>query len=407
MFKMKFKKTKFYLLQIFILAIVLTICKFASNETFAKSKSAPKTTTKTTSVSKKHREAPMRGVWISYINLNMGSHPNPERAFKLKFDNMVRIAKKNKMNALFVAVRPFSDALYPSKTFPWSHCLTGEQGKNPGFDPLKYMVKKAHASGLEFHAWLNPFRISLNNVPSKLSASNPYNKLKPKKYFIKYDGGICYNPAYSEVQNLIVDGVKEIVKKYDVDGIHFDDYFYPTSADATAKDTAYKNYCKKGGKMGIHQWRMKNVNTFVKKVYKSVKEIKPNVEFGISPSGNTGNCYSMGADVKTWCEKNGYIDYICPQIYWSLDFKTKPFEKTAKEWRNLVKNKNVNLYCGLALYKIGTDADNGTWKGKNNILAREFKISKKLNYNGVILYSYGQICSEKTTKEMQNLKKEF
>ena len=115
----------------------------------------------------------------------------------------------------------------------------------------------------------------------------------------------------------------------------------------------------------------------------------------------------MGADVKTWCEKNGYIDYICPQIYWSLDFKTKPFEKTAKEWRNLVKNKNVNLYCGLALYKIGTDADNGTWKGKNNILAREFKISKKLNYNGVILYSYGHICSEKTTKEMQNLKKEF
>lgn len=408
MSEVKFKKTKLYLLQIFILAIIFTICKLTGTSTFAKSKSNTKSTSQNSSVTtSKKTSRPMRGVWISYINLNMGTHPNPEKAFKLKFDNMVATAKKNKINTLFVHVRPFGDSFYPSNVFPWSHCLTGTQGKNPGFDPLKYMIKKAHASGLEFHAWINPFRISINSIPEKLSKSNPYYNLGAKKYFIKYENGICYNPAYSKVQNLIINGIKEIVKKYKIDGIHFDDYFYPTSDGASLNDVAYENYRKKGGKMGIHQWRMKNVNTFIKKAYKSVKNIKPNVKFGISPAGNIDNCYSMGADVKTWCEKDGYIDYICPQIYWSLDFKVMPFEKTAGAWKNLIKNQNINLYCGLALYKVGTDADSGTWKGKNNILANEFKISKKLKYDGAIIYSYGQLCSKTTEKEMQNLKKEF
>lgn len=408
MIKTKNKKTKFYLLEILALIIIITTCSFVNNSIFAKSKntaeSTPKSISKTTP---KKKNKPMKGVWISYIDLKMGSHPNPEKAFKFKFDNMVKTAKENKANALFVHVRPFSDSFYPSNAYPWSHCLTGKQGENPGFDPLKYMIEKTHASGLEFHAWINPFRISINNIPDKLSKSNPYYKLGNEKYFIKYGNGICLNPAYPKVQNLIIDGVKEIVKNYKIDGIHFDDYFYPTNDEATLKDIAYKNYRKKGGKMGIHQWRMQNVNTFINKVYKSVKDIKPGVKFGISPSGNIDNCYSMGADVKTWCEKDGYIDYICPQIYWSLDFAVKPFEKTAKEWKNLVKNKNVNLYCGLALYKVGTDADGGTWKGKNNILANEYKIAKKLNYDGMVLYSYGQLCSSKTAKEMQNLKKEL
>ncbi len=406
MCKLKSKKTKLYLLQILVLAIIFTVCKLAITSTFAKSKSNAKSTSQSSSINTT-KNRPMRGVWISYIDLKMGAHPNPEKAFKLKFDNMVATAKKNGINTLFVHVRPFGDSFYPSNVFPWSHCLTGTQGQIPGFDPLKYMIKKAHASGLEFHAWINPFRISINNIPDKLSKSNPYYSLGAKKYFIKYENGICYNPAYSKIQNLIINGIKEIVEKYNIDGIHFDDYFYPTSNDATLKDMAYKNYRKKGGKMGIHQWRMKNVNTFIKKTYKSIKDIKPNVKFGISPSGNVNNCYSMGADVKTWCSEKGYIDYICPQIYWSPNFQVMPFEKTAKAWKNLVKNQNINLYCGLALYKVGTDADNGTWKEKNNILANEFKISKKLKYNGVVLYSYGQLCSKITKKEIKNLKKEF
>ena len=337
----------------------------------------------------------------------MGNHPNPEHAFKFKYDSMVKNAKENKMNALFVCVRPFSDAFYPSKIYPWSHCLTGSQGKDPGFDPLKYMVKKSHASGLEFHAWINPLRVSLNHIPPKLCNSNPYNTLGSKKYFINYSGGIVYNPAYKKVQDLVADGVKEIVEKYKVDGIHFDDYFYPSGSNAISKDTAYKNYRKKGGKMGIHQWRMKNVNTLIKKVYKTVKSTNPNVKFGISPSGNIGYCQSIGADVETWCQDSGYIDYICPQIYWSLDFKVMPFEKTAKTWKALIKNPNVKLYGGLALYKAGTDMDQGTWKGRNNIIANEFKITKQLKYDGIVLYSYKQMISSVAAKEMANLKKEL
>lgn len=402
MLKIKNKKTKFYLLEMLMFIIIITACGFANNSIFAKSKNDSKATN---SISKKQKNTPMRGVWISYLDLKMGSHPNLEKAFKFKFDNMVKTAKENKMNALFVQVRPYSDAFYPSKIYPWSHFLTGTQGKDPGFDPLKYMINKTHASGLKFHAWINPYRVSLNGVPNKLSKSNPCNKFKSTKYLIEYDGGVCLNPAYSKTQNIIIDGVKEIVQNYKVDGIHFDDYFYPTGADATSKDIAYKNYRKKGGKMGLHQWRMKNVNKFIKKVYKSVKDIKPNVIFGISPAGNIGNCYSMGADVKTWCEKEGYIDYICPQIYWSLDFKVMPFEKTAGAWKNLIKNQNINLYCGLALYKAGTDLDQGTWKNKKDILAKEFNISKKLKYDGVVIYSYGQMNSPKTKSEMRNLKK--
>ncbi len=407
MFKWTSKKARLYFPQIFLLVLTVIACSFAGNNILAKSKNNSMQNKKSVSTLPKNEEKSMRGVWISYIDLKMGLNPNPEDAFKRKFDNMVKNAKENKINTLFVHVRPFGDAFYPSKLFPWSHCLTGEQGKDPEFDPLQYMVQKTHQEGLEFHAWINPFRISINNVPDKLSDSNPYNYLNNKKYFIEYSGGICYNPAYKKVQNLIIKGIEEIIKNYEVDGIHFDDYFYPTSDDATAKDIAYKNYCEKGGKMGIHQWRMKNINAFIKKTYKSIKDINPKVEFGISPSGVTKNCYSMGADVKTWCEKEGYIDYICPQIYWSLDFDVKPFEETAKEWKNLIKNQNINLYCGLALYKAGTEADNGTWKNKNDVLAEEFKISKKLKYDGVVLYSYGQLCSTQTAREIQNLKNEL
>lgn len=408
MIKTKNKKTKFYLLELLSLIIIISICSFINNSISAKSKKNSATTAKSTSqTTSKKINTPMIGIWVSYIDLKMVSHSNPEKAFKFKFDNIIKTAKENKINTLFVHVRPFSDSFYPSDIYPWTHCLTGEQGKNPGFDPLEYMIQKSHANGLKFHAWINPFRISINNIPDKLSKSNPYYKLNSKKYFIEHENGICLNPAYPKVQNLIIDGVKEIVKKYKIDGIHFDDYFYPTSKNVTLKDIAYKNYRKKGGKMGLHQWRIKNVNKFIKNVYKSVKNIKPDVEFGVSPSGNIENCYSMGADVKTWCEKEGYIDYICPQIYWSIDFAVKPFEKAANEWRNLIKNKNMNLYCGLALYKVGTNADNCTWKGKKNILANEFKISKKLKYDGIVLYSYSQLISSDTSEEMKNIKKEL
>lgn len=407
--KVKNKRSKLYIMQIFILALIVAACKFIGESTFAKSKVATKTPTEnkvTEKIETINKSDKMIGLWISYLDLKTSNTLNPEQEFKSKYQNMIKSAIENNINTLIVQVRPFSDALYPSKIYPWSHILTGNQGQNPGFDPLKYMVEVTHKNGLKFHAWINPYRISINNIPDKISALNPYNTQETKDS-IKYEGGICYNPASKKVQSMITNGVKEIITNYDVDGIHFDDYFYPEHSSAITNDNIYQEYCQKGGKMGIHQWRAKHVNALIKNVYKFIKEINPKVEFGISPSGNFKNCACIGSDIKTWCENEGYVDYICPQIYWSLDFNIMPFEKTAKEWKELIKNQNINLYCGLALYKVGTQADCGTWQNRDDILANEFKISEKLKYNGVALYSYAQLCSKEAEKEMQNLKKEF
>ncbi len=351
----------------------------------------------------------MVGVWVPYMDLNINSSNNTEQKFKSKFQNIINKSKANKVNALFVQVRPFSDALYPSKVYPWSHLLTGTQGKNPGFDPLLYMVEESHKNGLEFHAWINPFRVKHPSTPSYLSSGNPYFKLNSKKYFIFHNAGLCYNPASTRVQNYIIEGVKEIVQKYNIDGIHFDDYFYPAKDSMTSKDYIYEEYCQKNKNNTINysEWKIKNVNHLIKEVYKTVKQAKPNVQFGISPSGNIKRCYDLGADVKTWASEKGYVDYLCPQIYWSPDFQVMPFEKTAAEWKKLIKNNNVNLYCGLALYKINSDADKGTWKHRKNIIADEIKISKNLQYNGVILYSWSYLNSESTKQEIESMKKEI
>ena len=143
---------------------------------------------------------------------------------------------------------------------------------------------------------------------------------------------------------------------------------------------------------------------FIRKTYSEIKKINPNVIFGISPAGKINNCYKVGADVKRWLSEKGYVDYLVPQIYWSLNFKVAPFEKIAKNWKNLHKNKNVKLYGGLALYKVGTNLDLGTWKcQRNNILASESKILKKLGYSGYVLFSHRFLNIPAAKLEMQNL----
>ena len=148
------------------------------------------------------------------------------------------------------------------------------------------------------------------------------------------------------------------------------------------------------------------INLLIKERYSSIKSTNSNVEFGISPPGNLEKCDVIGADIKTWAENSGYIDYICPQIYWSTDFREMPFESTAKKWKKLFENsKNIKHYCGLALYKAGTTADNGTWKSKNNILADEFKICKNLNFDGIMIYSRNYLKSSDAKNELENLLK--
>ncbi|MCH5201817.1 MAG: family 10 glycosylhydrolase [Oscillospiraceae bacterium] len=350
----------------------------------------------------------MKAVWVSYIDLSMNTWDKSFSAFKNKFDKIVNNSKTRGFNTLIVQVRPFNDALYKSKFFPVSHILTGKQGAKIDYDPLEYMVKKIHQSGMSIHAWINPYRVRLNNQPKYLSGNNPYKK--NKSIGVKWKNDVYLNPALKRTTNLIVKGVKEIVKNYDVDGVQFDDYFYPTTSAKFDKTqyTKYKNSVK--NPKSLSKWRFSKINNMVKRVYNSIKEINPRVQFGISPQGYYDNNKYLYADVKTWCEKKGYIDYICPQLYWGIENKgSVTFDRAMIPWTKLKLHNGLKFYVGLAGYKAGSKkADKGAWRSKSNVLAREYrKALNKYNANGVSVFRYENTVSKRAKGEINNLTKEF
>ena len=353
----------------------------------------------------------MRGVWVPMMSLQM-EKPG-EEAFQKKFDNIIQVAQEKGMNALIVHVRPYGDALYPSEYFPWSHIVSGTQGVDPGFDPLAYMVEATHQAGMEFHAWVNPLRIQSGDAPSILSQDNPYHQWKgdeaKKGWTVKTDSGIYYNPAYEGVRSYIAEGVAEIVRNYDVDGVQFDDYFYPTQ-DASFDKAAYEAYTAASKKAGdavlsLEDWRKANINALVSLVYQKIKAENPEVVFGISPQGNLSNDEKMGADVATWCAAKGYLDYICPQMYVNFENDALPFTSTLETWKSLIQEDSIKLYVGLAAYKAGSDVDDGTWKNADDILARQVSAGRELDCSGFLFYSWDYLDTQQTQAEMENVMK--
>ncbi len=347
----------------------------------------------------------MRGVWVSYIELDMQNESDKsESAFRKKFKDIAITSKNAEFNTLIVQVRPFCDALYDSKFFPYSHILSGEQGVNPGYDALEVMCEVCWQLDLDIHAWVNPYRISTDSTPQVLSENNPYvidNELGEET-----ENGIFLNPANKMARNLIIDGVTEIVRNYDVDGIQFDDYFYPTQ-DSAFDDTEYADYVETVGEMNcmsIDNWRLANVNTLICDTYRAIHKISNDVEFGISPQGNIDNNAKIYADVKSWCICKGFVDYICPQLYYSLDNPALTFENSLNSWASLDINKNVKLYVGLAGYKANTDSDEGTWLYSDNVLSKEYKIAiQNEKVSGIMLYSYSALEDENASAEISNL----
>lgn len=347
-------------------------------------------------------EETLVGVWVPYFSLS--TPEGTQEAFEANYKKIADTALEKGINAMFVHVRPFSDSLYPSQYFPWSHILTGTQGQDPGFDPLQFMIDYTHSLGMEFHAWINPMRVKTSETPSTLADSNPYVQLGEEypSYFMEYDGGVYLNPAYPYVRSLIADGAAEIAANYDVDGIHFDDYFYP-SQDAALDSAAYEAYTQSVEQpLSLAEWRKDNVNAMVAEVYNAIKEVKPEVVFGISPQGNIKNDEAMGADVKTWAAVPGYVDYLCPQLYFSFENEALGYTEALAEWAALPRHEGLSLYAGLALYKAGTDADNGTWLLRDNIIALQAEAALEAGYQGVILYSSDYLDAEQTAAEMKN-----
>ena len=213
------------------------------------------------------------------------------------------------------------------------------------------------------------------------------------------------------MRSYIADGVAEIVEKYPVDGVQFDDYFYPTQDESFDK-TAYQAYCDQAKKDGysalsLSQWRKANINALVSLVYQKIKEVNPKTVFGISPQGNLSNNDALGADVASWCSAKGYLDYICPQMYVNFENDALPFTETIETWKNLITEDSIAFYVGLAVYKAGSDADGGTWEKYGDILSRQVMAGREIDCDGFMFYSYDYLDTDQTREEMENVMKVF
>ncbi len=350
----------------------------------------------------------LRGVWVSYSEIPSTVGINKSEYIKKSDEIFLNISKMG-LNTAFVHIRAFSDAFYPSEIFPSSSYIAGTQGAELDYDPIAIMIESAEKYGIEFHAWLNPFRVATHTDIKKLSSDNPARKIldsgNSDNAVCVLENGIYYNPACPAVHALIINGVLEFLENHRVDGVHIDDYFYP-STDEKIDSSEYKKYCDNGGNMPLSQWRKNSVNSFVCALYSAVKNFDSRLVFSISPSGNIStNAEKLYADVETWLADNCYADLIIPQLYYGFEHSSLPFEKAATEWA-LLKSEKVKLAAGIAVYKSGkedTFAGEGIneWIDNNDIAARQIDlIQGNSSYSGFVLFSYEYVFSM-FTKNLQ------
>ena len=275
-----------------------------------------------------------RAVWINFYEMGELCRDKTADTYRQAVDALLDKAVALGLNSVIAHVRSHSDSFYPSSLFPWSVQIAGAQGVGVDFDPLAIFIEAAHAKGVSFHAWVNPYRVlSPSNDPSVLSDGNPAKRWlsdadgEGKGLVVVRSDGIYYNPAAPQVRKLIIDGVREIVENYDVDGIHFDDYFYPTSNE-DFDQSEYAAYQAEAGDsaLSLDAWRRTQTNLLVSGVYSAIKQVKPDVLFGVSPQASVEkNQTSCFADVQRWASEEGYVDYICPQIYFGYEYPESNF----------------------------------------------------------------------------------
>jgi uncharacterized lipoprotein YddW (UPF0748 family) len=353
--------------------------------------------------------AEMRGAWIATVgNIDWPSKPglSPDQQ-KMEFDSILDVLKAMNMNAVFVQIRPAGDAMYKSPIVPWSKYLTGKQGLAPAdslYDPMEYMIKAAHTRRMEFHAWLNPYRASFDLDTASLAPTNPLRSLpnnRKSEWFYRYGNRYYFNPASALVRQYLINVVKDIVIRYDIDGIHFDDYYYPYKETGQNLDD-YNAFARDPRHFtNIEDWRRDNINLLIQDVSQTIKKLKPYVRFGVGPFGvyrnkdqdqNNGSdtragivCYDdLYADILLWL-KNGWIDYVAPQIYWSVGFPPADYEKLVDWWGKHTYGRH--LYIGHAAYKIGNSTIDPNWNSPEEI-KRQIAVDRaNPNVQGSIFFS--------------------
>jgi uncharacterized lipoprotein YddW (UPF0748 family) len=354
-------------------------------------------------------------MWLTTVmNIDFPSRPGLTQAqVKAEYLGWLGLAVAQRHNAIFVHVRPSGDAFWPSKFAPWSEWLTGKRdGRSPGWDPMQFMVTEAHARNLEFHAWFNPYR---GSQPGPSGAGADFAKLAPghpllahRDWVISYPKGstarLYFDPGNPAARKFVEDAMLEAVARYDIDGVHFDDFFYPyPQAGQDFPDGA--SYARWGKGQARTQWRRDNVDTLVREMDQRIKQLKPWVKFGISPFGIWRNLTNdpdgsdshgleafdaIYADTRKWVQQ-GWLDYIVPQLYWYIGFRDADYAKLLPWWTALVKGTDVQLWIGIADYRIG---EKGAWSDPAQ-LDRQLALNDKYGTQGQVHFSAKQIRADR------------
>ncbi|MDI6099980.1 family 10 glycosylhydrolase [Actinoplanes sp. NEAU-A12] len=354
----------------------------------------------------------LRGMWLTTVyNIDWPSKPGlPQEQVRAEYLKWLDVAVAQRHNAIFVHVRPSGDAFWKSDYAPWSNWLTGKlDGTDPGWDPMAFMVDEAHKRNLEFHAWFNPYR---GTQPAPSGAGTDLTKLAPGHPLLAHPdwriayptgttGRLYFDPGNPEARRFVEDAMLEAVRKYDVDGVHFDDFFYPyPEKGEDFPDGA--SFAKYGAGKSRADWRRDNVDTLVREMKERIAEIKPWVKYGISPFGiwrNGGEgsdtsgleSYSaIYADTRKWV-REGWLDYIVPQLYWTIGFDKADYAKVLPWWITMMKGSPVQLYIGMADYRVG---EKGDWSDPAQ-LDRQMALNDKYGVQGQVHFSAKQVREDR------------
>ena len=363
------------------------------------------------------RNFEFRGVWVATVeNIDWPSKRGlPVETQQQEFIKLLDMHQKNGMNAVVVQVRPAADAMYPSSLEPWSEYLTGTQGVAPVpfYDPLAFMIEETHKRGMEFHAWFNPYRALANASAANLAALSSSHIINTQPTWIMSAGTQrILNPGNPAVWNYVIKVVMDVVRRYDIDGVHFDDYFYPYPSAGTYNDDA--EYASNGrGITTKDEWRRSNVDSLIRRLNDSIKLAKPWVKFGISPSGiwlsattspanPAGSNTSSGAtqhykdlyaNSRLWLQQ-GWVDYIAPQIYWYIGQTGSDYNILVPWWNNNAFGRHI--YSGMAGYKVGDAAQNAAFATDNNQIPNQVRLNRQnTNIKGQIFYNTTSLRNNK------------
>lgn len=339
-----------------------------------------------------------RGVWVATVdNIDWPSKGNfNSDSQKVEFIRLLDMHQRNGMNALIVQIRPCTDAFYPSPYEPWSAWLTGVQGQPPFpyYDPLEFMITETHKRNMVFHAWMNPYRADFYPKDDGVSETH-ITRLRPE-WFVRYGDKKYFDPGNPEGRQYVVEVVRDVVKRYNVDAIHFDDYFYPYPLEGKKfpDDSTFRLY---GKGLSREAWRRSNTDSIIAQLHRTIQQENPECQFGISPFGvwrnadrdpvngsrtigSLSNYDDLYADILLWL-KNGWIDYVAPQLYWEIGHRRAPYEVLLNWWSKHTYGKQC--YIGLAVYKAGSNA---AWNREQ--LPRQIEALRKTpGINGMIFYN--------------------